>query len=785
MNELATVGKKVKEVRLWPLKVNINAYLNRDHDKFSPGTREFKEYWKEEQRRIIEGYWVEEVPGMWMYMPADVYWYLNHYKIYKFDKKTKARIPIRPDPWDTVFIMGGDTLISYGFSGFMDDPDYTCNWLVHKAEQIEEGVLDKEGEPLSFGELEKYNLSQAEYIWKNKEKGEMKKFMHPQDYVRMQWERPMGKPVYENPAEDYKLMTARGTGKTFFLSSCCSRSYKTDGRNYNERLVAGEEPIVELYVSSYKKDKVEEITKMMQLGLSSFDGGVKDKSLPPFYRRTQGQWLPNNEVFHLVVTRNAEGNLEKKKNVSRIAFGVVTVENPDGAVGKRRKIIWDDEFALNLAIRQYHDANKNSTEISNQKFGSRWYSGTSGNQSKIGPAKELYYDTYQSVAIPNYWENPNQLIGRFIPAEYSLDWAKDENFNTMLDVAMKHYDEVDAKLRARGDIAGLQNRMIYEPRYPSEMFLSSGQDILPSAQASAALAELEAMDYINSGTPDIGDFEYTDREKTKVRWVKQSDKIPITTYNMKKYRDITGAVIIHEHPVEDNPGLRRTNSLYKLSYDPTKLQDQGTSLACILVWKSTPNRAWDPEEMKDNVVCEWVGRREGFGNHDLCHMIAVYYDCMIMPEINLKDFIPYSKSRNMYYRLMPSPHESLGNLMKAYKGGSEVGVDLSNQFVKKQGLILLRKLLRTPIEKDEQGNTTKMMVHSLRSYRGLDELSQFVWAKNLNFDFVSAMIIIAIWLNQEEGIVEMDPEEEEIEENLKRGFTIQEHASVDDDPLAF
>jgi len=60
-------------------------------------------------------------------MPPKLYFYANYGTIYRNIKGAKAKLPARPRIRDIEWMVHYNYLEARGFSGFADDPDYSCN----------------------------------------------------------------------------------------------------------------------------------------------------------------------------------------------------------------------------------------------------------------------------------------------------------------------------------------------------------------------------------------------------------------------------------------------------------------------------------------------------------------------------------------------------------------------------------------------------------------------------------------------------------------------------------
>ena len=101
--------------------------------EFNPVSQHYERvsWWREQKRRCIEGYWVD---GKWC--PGVLYFYVNFWNIEVESKnslgKTIGRPWFRDLEWDKGYIMAE----ARGFSGFADDPEFTCNEAVKNQDEL-------------------------------------------------------------------------------------------------------------------------------------------------------------------------------------------------------------------------------------------------------------------------------------------------------------------------------------------------------------------------------------------------------------------------------------------------------------------------------------------------------------------------------------------------------------------------------------------------------------------------------------------------------------------------
>lgn len=195
-------------IDMFPYKIkNVRAFYNRDHPvNLHPNTDAYKSYWKPQIKKCILGNWVDD-NGTWVYMFPVLYWYINIVKIANEGKKTKERGGIiSPDLRDNEWIYFTYDFITDGFSGFEDDKEITCNFIVgmiQNGEEVED-VLMRE-------------LTDNCYI--DKKKDILKKYIDPWEYLTRYYlidnpaKTPLGNPLYENLPQNGLCFTSRGLGK--------------------------------------------------------------------------------------------------------------------------------------------------------------------------------------------------------------------------------------------------------------------------------------------------------------------------------------------------------------------------------------------------------------------------------------------------------------------------------------------------------------------------------------------------------------------------------------------
>lgn len=247
-----------------------------------PEDPEYYNYWYEEKRRIIEGYWDREGKG-WRYMPGKLYFFVNHSVLIDFDEHRTMHIII-PELWDLHWMYGYISLVSLGFSGFADDPKYTCDKRIF---EIKKGLLDVPIELL-------------------RPDGKFKEFIEPLDYAMMIHDDNYGLPLYNNELFGYNIFGSRGGGKSYWMANGeLLHEIVTDGIRYYLPEYREKKPKVRVLIGSGDAAKSSETCSKIKLTMDElalnkklgvFGAPGEEFYMPsPLYKDMRGSIGPNNK----------------------------------------------------------------------------------------------------------------------------------------------------------------------------------------------------------------------------------------------------------------------------------------------------------------------------------------------------------------------------------------------------------------------------------------------------------------------------------------------------------
>lgn len=546
------------------------------------------------------------------------------------------------------------------------------------------------------------------------------------------------------------------THNSFFCGNAVlGHEYNFFGKKYfDESYLHNPDPI-EIFVGSALAAKSSDLLKKFEATqeyLTKHYGswGSGDDFIPGyFYTNNSGTLTPNNSKSpYRHEYKEQVGNTWVTQGTgTKLLHGVYTAENPQAAVGTRPTVMVIEEVGLLGNLLDVHAANE-TCQIRRTKFGSSFYIGTGGNMEKIIESKIVFEDpeAYNFLPYKDHWENRVKPIGFFLPAYYVDNSFKDEQGNTDVDAALRE-EEMQRKRREKAATSSaLDGYMMARPIVPSEMFLSPTANIFPTAKIRQREAEVLSKNLFELNA-SIGTLHWS-KEKDHVLWQEDISRNlkPIRTLNLDSYKgDISGAIVIYEHPPDEIPNPTQRRSLYKIVYDPVKDDNGGTSLASILVYKGFVQGNWNGG-IQDGIVAEYIGRYDQVNDiHEIAIKLAYYYNAKVLVENNVPDFIRYCKMEKRSHILQMSPYEAISVAIKNPTKRYDVGVRMTKQLNVHCEILIRQWLLETwNITHDGRVLTN---IDKILSLRLLQEL--IAYERELNFDHVSALKLLVLWLSQE------------------------------------
>lgn len=466
-----------------------------------------------------------------------------------------------------------------------------------------------------------------------------------------------------------------------------------DGARYYDEESRVNPAVAEVFVGAALSSKSSDFLSKMLDAFRNLPGvwarGTSEERPSPFYKQMSGSLVPNNmrNPWRHEYDKKISGEWKKMGTGSHVYHGIWTTENPEAAAGTRPGLILLDEVGLCPNILTVHNSNVATQMVDGTvKFGSSIYSGTGGNLEKVVETEILFRDPISNdfLVFDDEWENTGP-IAWFVPATYMDGTFKDENGNTRVAEAEKHYLLRREEAKRSKSRKKLDLEMMNYPLKPSEMFLSAGQNDFPIADIKDRYANLMTGKELSSTW--TGHFYIS--STGSMQW-KNEDKTPIYEYPLKQGDDMNGCVHIFEHPVKDSKG-EIPSGVYIAGYDPVD-DDDDTDYSRSL------QSFWIMNTLVDKLVLEYTARtRFATEFYEQVRRALIYYNARVNYENQKKGFYGYMKNKNCLYLLADTPSilkdmdmqksTGLGNKSKGTSANTAVnnwGIDMQIEWLQKQ-----------------------------------------------------------------------------------------------------
>jgi hypothetical protein len=691
--------------------------------KFNPFSLDFRNkngWWGQEKRKCIEGYWS---CGKWM--PGVCYFYVNFWKIKLTIPGSKQEIIARPFlrdlEWEKAYLFTE----AKGFSGFANDDEYSCHRL------LELSAEDLEDELVGLPAIIKMSLYNS--------RGELKKYKPAREYLRMNHGTDKGKALYLNEARNIVDIEARGGGKSYFASAVIYHNFVFDGAvdydEYLERKSSGDFLTSSTLVGAIDAKYSSDLLNKVELGVDNLVGGVnynkvyypcplKKSATGTFALNTKNPYTSEREVK----IGNTWTTLGSKSNIIHRSFA----DNPHAGTGLRPNLIMLEEVGLFHNLIETLGALRDTYTKDLRQFGVVWMFGTGGAMSSGASmaVQEVFEnpESFYCLSFKDIYEGRKNKIGYFVPKHMTLNEFKDEEGNTILELA-KSRVERDRQRKAKGKnktISSLDRQN--NPEKPSEAFEVPDAAYFPTLELKDHLIEVK-------NNPDkfldinyVGKFKYNSIEDT-YEFETVQDLLPIRSFPLKE--KVEGACEMFEPPARDARG-EITSFRYIAGIDPYDKDASTTdSLGSFFIL----------DRYTDRIVFEYTGRPERSNIfYEVCRRALLFYNAIAMYESNLTGLYSYFEKKNSIHLLADTPENMRDN--STWKEGTNTskgipGTEANN----KRGREFLDNWLRDSL----MDGSDRVKLHTIRSVGLLEELTK--WNNKGNFDRVSAMGIL-MWYRQ-------------------------------------
>jgi len=717
----------MKKENVFPVIRNRKAFLIDTIPNYHPDSASYLQYWKEQKKRCIEGYWnVDAQPGdkdqLYRYMPPNLYFYVNFGIILHKEAdapRTAPKKKIHPHLTDIEWAFFYNFMEARGFSGFKNDDEYTCN---------EDIVLYQEGK------ITEDDIHPTCY----RKDGELKIYVPCRNYIRKLWDKPMGLPEYQNQAKNLMLLASRGLGKSFLVAvGIILFEILFDGaREYTEDSIRNPS-VAEVFVGSAKSEKSSDLLSKTKESYNNLPGvwskGSENERPSPFYKEMSGSLMPNNQKnpWRHEYEKKVAGKWITCGSRSHVYHGIWTSENPEVVAGSRPGLIIVEEVGLVSNILKIMGSNQ-ASQVTNgaDKFGSTIMIGTGGSIEKIVESEILFRDPrqYDIMAFDDEWENSGE-IGWFIPAVYGDRKYKDKNGNTRVADAEAFYQTRRDKNKSARSKKSLDAEMTNFPLKPSEVFLSSDNNVFPVADIKFRYAELLS---VASELANTRKGHYYLNSSGGVEW-KDENVRPIYEFPLRAGDDTNGCVHIFDKPHVSSDGSI-SYGRYIGGYDPVDDDDNSDITRSLQSF-------WILDTFTDKLVLEYTARTQHASQfYEQVRRCCIAYNCVVNYENQKKGFYGYMKNKNCLHYVADTPE-----ILKDYDMQKSTGVlnkskgTSANVAVNKWGLELQIEWLTSP-STTEEGSINLNFIKSPAYLREC-----MLYNPNVNCDRISSMGLLMIY----------------------------------------
>lgn len=682
------------------------------------GTPDYFDYWDEQLRRCKEGY---EVDGH--KITGHHYFYLNFTQIQLTEttagSKSARKITRQPDFWDG---------------------DYDYFWALEIARN---GLYSEETQvPSTYEEKQSFRLLQTRINEIKEEVNDPNALKNNEEYIRLKEERDVisqkildrlqlrVKPHLDHVDGGHHMIVgkSRRKGYSFKDGAICANIYNTH-RKAQIIIGAAEKKFL------YPKGTMGMASDYLNF-LNEHTGWAKSRDYVDKQDHKKASYMT------YVNGRKVEAGYQSE------IFALTFKDNPDAARGKDAVIVLLEEAGAFPNLAQSYSAIYPALTSGAYITGQIIIFGTGGDmESGTLDFADMFYhpEAYGLMPFQNTWDKDaqNTYCGFFHPVTWNLEGFYDKQGNSDIEAATRFEMERRANIiKNSSSSLAIQQHVQEFALNPSEAFLMVSSNIFPVVELRNQLNKVEVHNLDKVKGQAVTLIEEAGNIKAKPDL---EDKLkPI--YNQKpKEKDLTGAVVIYEYPVDSPP-----RGLYKIGYDPYA-QDIGTSLAAIYVYKGSLKGNYN----NNTIVAEYIGRpSEADDVNRISLQLAKLYNAEVMHEnmvSHVKNY--YRLKRNLHYLAM-QPDAVISKSIKDSTVARVYGIHMNEQ-LKKDGAKYIKDWLLQVRDYDENGDAI-LNLETIYSKGLLEELISFNMRDNFDRIMAFMMCMFAV---QEEGL------EEEFESN--------------------
>jgi hypothetical protein len=417
--------------------------------------------------------------------------------------------------------------------------------------------------------------------------------------------------------------------------------------------------------------------------------------------------------------------------------------NPDAARGKDAALVLFEEAGKFPNLKDAFYATDDTLRDGRFITGQIVIFGTGGDmESGTVDFADMFYnpEEYNLLPFVNKWDEDasKTTCGFFHPSYLNKTGFYDEQGNSDIEKAIEHDNkEIEKRsVKGKGSTAA-QKYKTENPNCPADAFKIVNTNDFPIFELNKQLNKIKADNlHIKYGQP-CSIYHDTETGKPKVE-IDLTNSVNII-WGRKEINEEnkTGGLVIFEHPIPNAP-----KGLYKIGYDPYR-QDEGESLACIIVYKGMCKGDYSSNE----IVARYLGRPQTADEvNRIAELLTEFYNTELMYENEVTHVKSYFERRKKLYLLALQPNRVIGANVQSSKVARVYGCHMNDK-LKDAGEKYIKQWLLEVKNIDENGKEI-LNLETLYDPFLIEELIKY--NRKGNFDAVMAYIQVMFQIQEEE-----------------------------------
>ncbi len=417
-------------------------------------------------------------------------------------------------------------------------------------------------------------------------------------------------------------------------------------------------------------------------------------------------------------------------------MGVVVGDRINKTRGKRGKLVIYEEVGMFKKSEQGWQMNRPAMEDGKNTFGLQLAIGTGGSEKNDFSGAALMWKqpkAYRIYPVTNRWDlnKENTQIGYFWPGYINCEGCYNVETGVSDKAAGLRFIEEDRAIVAlSNDPDTLTRRKAEIPIYPDEVLMRISHSIFPKEELTAQETDIENNPHRYKDADFVGRLTL-DKSSQKYKWINDSSKTPIYKFPHVNNKNMEGAIVIYEHPKEDNDGEVYQNRYFGGcdSYDHDESSTK--SLGSIKIGDLYTKR----------VVAEYTGRPKTADEfYEITRRLLLYYNARVNIESHNKGIFTYFKNKNCEYLILSEPkivRELVSDTSMKREGRRKLGTPPIPALQQYGRGAIVKWLLGTTHNPDKE---EEMNVHKHRNITDIKEM--LLWNEEGNYDRVDALSML-------------------------------------------